>query len=92
MPAILMNNDDNVATAISDIPPDEEVLVSSPDGETRYKIKAKNRIPCAHKLAVKTIESGNDVIKYGEVIGRAKQKIETGEHTHIHNVESKRIK
>ncbi|MDQ6598863.1 SAF domain-containing protein [Bacillus salipaludis] len=33
---------------------------------------------------------GEDILKYGEVIGLATTDIEPGEHVHIHNLEGKR--
>jgi altronate dehydratase small subunit len=47
-------------------------------------------VPYGHKFALIEITAGQDVIKYGEVIGRASQNILPGDHTHIHNIESKR--
>ncbi len=39
-----------------------------------------------HKFALKDIKSGEKVIKYGEVIGRATADIVPGEHIHSHNM------
>jgi altronate dehydratase small subunit len=36
------------------------------------------------------ISKGQDVLKYGEVIGQATQDISEGKHVHVHNVESLR--
>jgi altronate dehydratase small subunit len=33
---------------------------------------------------------GVEVIKYGKVIGETTAEIQTGEHVHVHNVDSKR--
>ena len=38
----------------------------------------------------KEINAGEEIIKYGESIGRAKVTIPLGYHVHIHNVESNR--
>jgi altronate dehydratase small subunit len=43
-----------------------------------------------HKFAVRDIAQGEDVLKYGEVIGRATAAIPTGTHAHVHNIESLR--
>ena len=47
-------------------------------------------IPSGHKLALKDIERGERIIKYGETIGQAVVRINRGEHVHIHNVEGLR--
>ena len=46
-----------------------------------------DNIPFGHKLAVCAVETGADVRKYGEVIGRAVQAIAIGQHVHVHNIE-----
>jgi altronate dehydratase len=38
-----------------------------------------------HKIAIRSIHSGERVIKYGEVIGRATQPIAGGAWVHVHN-------
>ncbi len=62
-----------------------------------YKVKGEERsilvkedIPIYHKIAVFDIEKGQGVYKYGENIGCASCAIQTGEHVHIHNLESMR--
>ena len=47
-----------------------------------------NDIPAGHEFALCDIKEGEFVIKYGEVIGRAKQDIKKGEWVHTHNVKS----
>lgn len=39
-----------------------------------------------HKFALRDIKCGENVIKYGEVIGRATADISAGEHVHSHNM------
>ena len=41
-----------------------------------------------HKFALKEIKAGENVIKYGEVIGRALCDIAPGEHIHTHNMKT----
>jgi altronate hydrolase len=40
-----------------------------------------------HKVAIKRIEAGEPVLKYGQVIGYASRLIEPGSHVHEHNCE-----
>ena len=43
-------------------------------------------IPAGHKLAVRRIEEGAPVRRYGQIIGFASKAIEPGEHVHVHNL------
>ncbi len=86
--AILLNDKDNVAVAVKDLKSGEKVKIK---GQKKPKeIKITEEIPFGHKLALMEIKKGANIKKYGEVIGRATQDIESGDHVHIHNVESTR--
>ncbi|NVM04992.1 MAG: hypothetical protein HWN67_21905, partial [Candidatus Helarchaeota archaeon] len=41
-----------------------------------------------HKIAIKDLKVGEEVFKYGEVIGIAKKEIKKGDHVHRRNVKS----
>ncbi len=43
-------------------------------------------VPFGHKVALRDIAAGAEVVKYGVVIGRAQADIAAGEHVHVHNV------
>ena len=47
-------------------------------------------IPIGHKVALKDLETGDTIIKYGVDIGRVVAPIKAGEHLHVHNVKTKR--
>jgi len=85
---VVIDPRDNVATAITKLNAGSIVTVRI--GQSEKKVEVRQPIPFGHKLAIKRIEKGEHVIKYGEVIGRTTQAIEEGEHVHIHNVESMR--
>lgn len=51
-------------------------------------LDGNEKIPAGHKYALCDIPQGDYVIKYGEIIGRATQKIAEGEWVHTHNVKS----
>jgi len=86
--AVLMDEKDNVATAIRHLPSNTKVSVQN--GHETIQITLTQTIPFGHKLCVKRIPSGGDVVKYGEAIGTATTDINPGEHVHIHNVRSGR--
>jgi altronate dehydratase small subunit len=83
---IIINNNDNVAIALKNVKKDEIVYIDGYD----QRIKLQEDIPFGHKVAIKEIDAGEEIIKYGESIGRAKFTIQLGYHVHIHNVESQR--
>lgn len=90
--AIAMDPRDNVATLLSEADRGDPVEVRSKGGELLEVIKANGPIPFGHKIALRDLEEGERVVKYGEVIGRATRPIAKGDHVHIHNVESLRIR
>jgi altronate dehydratase small subunit len=85
---VMMKPQDNVAVALSDIPAGAVVNVICQDKS--FQIELKDSIEFGHKFAVIPIVQGEDVLKYGEVIGVASQDISVGQHVHVHNVEGKR--
>ncbi len=44
-----------------------------------------------HKVALQEIAEGEEIFKYGEVIGYATQPISTGDHVHVHNLDSEKL-
>jgi altronate dehydratase small subunit len=86
--AIVLNRKDNVATALKDLRAGEEAVVGVLDATER--IPVTEDIPYGHKFAIRGIEMGEEILKYGEVIGRATRAILSGAHAHIQNIESLR--
>ena len=88
MDAIMLRETDNVATALRDLAVGEEIVVGVQERSVRVRVG--QAIPFGHKLAVVEIGKGENVLKYGEVIGRATQTIPKGYNAHVHNIESLR--
>ncbi|MCW3979440.1 MAG: UxaA family hydrolase [Candidatus Bathyarchaeota archaeon] len=86
--ALQIDGKDNVATATSDVGEGEVVEVLSPHGVVIERPEASEPIPFGHKIALVDLGMGEEVIKYGEVIGVASQEIAAGVWVHTHNVES----
>jgi (2R)-sulfolactate sulfo-lyase subunit alpha len=53
-------------------------------------IRAVEDIPLGHKLALRDVEKGETILKYGHDIGKAVADIPRGHHAHVHNVKTKR--
>lgn len=83
---VILNEDDNVATTLKDLLKDVIIDIE----EYGLKINIRENIPFAHKFAIKDIENGETIIKYGEIIGIAVKNINKGEHVHTHNTKSNR--
>ena len=86
--AVVISEQDNVATATRDIKAGEKVTVRV--GGEENELLVKNDIRFLHKFALKDIKKGEKVLKYGTVIGEATGDIVQGEHVHVHNVRSLR--
>lgn len=61
-------------------------LVSLSKGEEAEGVTLAEDIEKGHKFALIDIPKGQQVIKYGEIIGRATSDIKAGEHIHTHNM------
>jgi len=89
--AIQIDDRDNVATATGDVKRGEPVEILSPDGKVILKAEPVDDIAFGHKLSLRKIKEGEEIIKYGEVIGIASKMIPAGEWVHTHNVNSARL-
>ena len=83
--ALVLNLIDNVAVAVTPLNAGELLVLE------RGEITLTSDIPTGHKFALREIAMGSDVVKYGEVIGKASAAITTGSHVHVHNVVSARL-
>ncbi|ECL0165062.1 altronate hydrolase [Campylobacter jejuni] len=72
---IIVNEKDNIATALRDFKKGEKVV----------NIELLNDIASGHKFALKDIKKDEIIIKYAEAIASASCDISTGEWVHIHN-------
>lgn len=88
--ALKVNDLDNVATIFAnDVKSGMDVDIKDKKGNT-VTVKVLADVPYGHKIAVKPITKGEDIIKYGEEIGIATADIVTGDYVHVHNLDSKR--
>lgn len=85
---IVMDNKDNVATVLNKVLPGMELVVLDSNMKKIGSVTSAAEIPFGHKISLKNIGADADIIKYGEVIGKAVKNIGTGEYVHVHNVVS----
>lgn len=72
--------EDHVAIATADLSAGSQV--TGPHGPLLLRAD----VPRGHKVAVQVVTAGEQVLKYGQSIGRASAPIEAGEHVHSHNL------
>jgi altronate hydrolase len=80
--AIRIHPDDNVAVAVDACAAGAEIAA---DGDT---VRVLEDIAAGHKVAVRRIEKGREVVKYGFPIGIAVEPIEPGAWVHSHNLKT----
>ena len=91
---IKIHEQDNVIVAIRELAAGETVVLeaSEQDGSASGKepviIRVQETIPAGHKMAIREIACGGEVIKYGFRIGHAKEEIHAGQWVHVHNIKT----
>lgn len=81
---------DSVGVAVEDIEPDRTAHGVVQENGDVVEVQAIEPIPLGHKIALRDIEAGAQVIKYGVPIGVATRSIQAGQHVHTHNLRSAR--
>jgi len=82
--AIIVDEKDNVATALDDLEPGD--VVRAGFGDKAVEIRMKGEVKYGHKFALSRLAKGEHVIKYGETIGQMDADVDRGEHVHVHNM------
>lgn len=80
----MIHEKDTVAVALETLPAGTDVSVGI--GEERVRVRLLSQIPAGHKFALRPMENGTPVIKYGEPIGLTTAPVAAGEHVHVHNL------
>lgn len=84
----VLHADDNVGTALYKLEQNE--LISYKKRNEPFEVTTTEDIPLGHKVALCDFAKNASIIKYGEVIGEAREKIAKGALVHVHNVDSLR--
>ena len=79
---VKINQNDNGAVALRPIAAGETLQVGG------AAVTTTEEIPQGHKFALRPIQAGEEVVKYGFRIGFAKEDIPTGSWVHVHNVKT----
>lgn len=83
-PALVISARDNVATALQPLEAGQVITLGN------ESVTVAEQTPRGHKIALRLIRKGEDVVKYGSTIGTATDDILPGAHVHTHNVASGR--
>lgn len=75
---VRLNPADNVVIALRDIE-----AGAQPEGVPAQLLGSVTQ---GQKIATRDIAAGQNVIRYGQIIGQAKADIVPGEHVHVHNL------
>ena len=75
---IKIHPDDNVAVALS----------PAAAGDAFEGVAALEEIPQGHKMALRPIKAGENIVKYGFAIGHALTDIAAGSWVHVHNTKT----
>ena len=85
--ALMMDEIDNVVTCVTEVAKGEDVVYQK--GSELLSVRAEEDIPYCHKIALKDFDEGDEVLKYGELIGKTNGPIAKGHlvnHENIHSV------
>jgi altronate dehydratase small subunit len=88
--ALIIHSDDNVANLIGSGKKGEPVECTVEGQRETRVVTLVDDIPANHKFASADVKAGEPIVKYGLSIGRASCDIQTGQHVHVHNIESNR--
>jgi len=84
--AFQINASDNVATLLGEAVAGSTVAIAGRVVEDA--LVARDKIGMGHKIAIKRIDEGAPIYKYGVAIGIAIRQIEPGDWVHLHNCRS----
>ena len=80
---IKIHHNDNVIVALNTLAAGTTLTL-----ENQLLVTANTEIPAGHKMAIKDIVAGEEVLKYGYRIGFAKEDIKCGDWIHVHNLKT----
>ncbi len=79
--AVVLEVGDHVAIAKEPLLPGTQLILG--DGST---LRVAQLIPPGHKIALSSRDEGDEVLRYGQIIGFASQPIAPGQHVHVQNL------
>jgi (2R)-sulfolactate sulfo-lyase subunit alpha len=92
IPQLLVHHKaDNVGVVVVEgVASNQDLFGVCLEDDTDFWTRANQDTPIGHKIALADIAEGQDVIKYGQVIGRLVAPVKAGDHVHTHNLKTRR--
>ena len=87
---LLHESDDDVGVATMDLAAGEVVQALTLEGVAVADVELVDDVPLAHKVAMRAMDEGHDLIEYGRAIGSTSGAVALGAHVHTHNLRSNR--
>jgi (2R)-sulfolactate sulfo-lyase subunit alpha len=81
---------DHVGVATTDIASGSRAVGVHMDDDSTVEVQARGDVPLGHKIAVRDLPAGAEVIEYGTRIGHAPAGLAVGDYVHTHNIKSAR--
>ncbi len=89
--SFLIHDDaDDVGVAVTDLESSQDVTGVYMNSGKTVGLKSRDAIPLGHKIALRDLAEGADVVKYGVRIGRTSMTVQEGDYVHTHNLKSAR--
>jgi altronate hydrolase len=80
--AVIQHEDDNVAIVVRPLQAGDAILVNGEE-----LVTAAEDVDVGHKVALRSIDGGGTVYRYGEPIIQATEAIAPGAWVHVHNTQ-----
>jgi (2R)-sulfolactate sulfo-lyase subunit alpha len=87
---LIHDQSDDVAVAVRDVAAGSDVVAIQMTGGGEVRLTSNGDVPLGHKIALKDLEEGAEVHKYGIPIGRTTTPVRVGDYVHTHNLRSAR--
>jgi (2R)-sulfolactate sulfo-lyase subunit alpha len=88
--ALMHEADDDVAVLVVDLKAGDTASAVTLEGQLAGTVKLIEDVPLGHKVALRDLAAGKDLIKYGRKIGKVSKDIKAGQHVHTQNVKTER--
>lgn len=88
---LVHHKSDNVGVVVvENLTAGTEMLCVVTEDDSDFRLTANHDTPIGHKVALSDFSTGDDVIKYGQDIGKMVAGAKRGDHVHVHNLKTKR--
>jgi (2R)-sulfolactate sulfo-lyase subunit alpha len=87
---LIHDDTDDVGVAVTDMESRREVTGIYMNSGATVTLTSRSAVPLGHKIALRDLGEGADVIKYGVRIGRTVADVKAGDYVHTHNLRTAR--